>query len=264
MGAVVLANLVGLVVALFLVRRTIEFDFRFNWRFVSHFLKESLPMGAVLLMFTVDNKVDTVMLGSIKGNQAVGIYAVAYKVYDVLVLGAAYLMNALLPVLSRYADLTKNKDRLRRIYQRAFDLLLLMGIGVLLFAWFFAPLIVRVLTQHRYLEFADSTSVLRILSLALFLIYFNHLTGYTIVALGQQRVYFFIALGSLVFNIIANWLVIPQFSYYGAATVTVLTESLLLVATSILIFRLIKFIPSIFQFPQTAIQIIRQQGKFFD
>jgi len=152
---------------------------------------------------------------------------------------------------------------LKRIYQKAFDILLLMSIGVVLATWIFAPLVVRLITQQRFTEFSDSILVLRILSLALFLAYFNHLTGYTIVVLGQQRSYFFVALVALIFNVLANLIIIPQFSYFGAAAVTVLTEGLVLLITTFFVFRLTKIIPSLIQFPRTAIQLIKQKGKIF-
>lgn len=262
-GAVVLANLVGVVVGFFLAKKTVEFNWRIEKKFVKRLLTESFPMGAILLIFTIDNKIDTVMLGALKGNDAVGIYAVAYRIYDVLILGAAYFMGALLPVLSRYANLTKWQRKVQQIYQKSFDLMLLMGLIIAGGVWLLAPLVVRIITQQRLAEFGDSILTLRLLGLALFLAYFNHLTGYTIIALGKQRPYFFIALGALVFNIVANILVIPRFSYYGAAAVTIFTEGLLLVITIFFIFRLLKTIPSPFRFPKTAIEFFKSRGKIF-
>ncbi len=262
-GAIALANLAGIIVGFFLARKTVRFEWQLDREFIKKFLAEALPMGAILLIFTIDNKIDTVMLGSIKGSGAVGIYAVAYRVYDVLILGAAYFMIALLPILSRHADLTKWREKLKVIYQKSFDLLLVMGIIAVVGVWLLAPLTVRIITQRRLLEFSDSIGVLRLLGLALFLAYLNHLTGYTIVALGKQRRYFFIALGALVFNVVANVLVIPQFSYYGAATVTILTEGLVLIATTVFIFRLLGIIPSPFQFPKTVVEFIKDRGNIF-
>jgi len=130
--------------------------------------------------------------------------------------------------------------------------------------WFFSPLVVQILTQSRFVEFQDAVPVLRILSLAMFVAYFNHLTGFTIVALGKQRSYFFVALGALVFNLIVNWLVIPRFSYFGAAWVTLLTESLVLVVTTVFVFRLINLLPSLLSFPKTIGKIVkRKNDKIF-
>jgi len=263
-GAVLIAYLGAISVLSFLVSKTIKF--RLNWDkvFIKKFIKESLPMGAILLMFTVDNKIDTVMLGSMKGSGAVGIYSVSYRIYDVLILGAAYFMNSLLPVLSQYSDLKKWRKKLRIIYQKSFDILLMMGGFVIVLVLVLSPLIIKLITQNRFQEFFDSVLVLRILSLAIFLSYFNHLTGYTIVALGRQRLYFSVAISALVFNVLVNLLVIPRFSYYGAATVTILTEALVLFITLFFTFRLLKIVPSLFHFPKTLLQLIKQKGKILN
>jgi len=261
--AVVWASGVAVVIAGILALKTAKYVFQIDKEIMVELIRESLPMGAILLMFTMDNKIDTVMLGAIKGSGAVGIYAIPYRIYDVLILGAAFLMNALLPVISQYSDLERWKDKLRQIYQKAFDILFLMGSAGLVFILIFAPAIVRLLTWQRFGEFGDSVAVLRILVLAMFIAYFNHLTGYTIVALGRQRPYFFVAFGALIFNVIANLIAIPRFSYYGAAGVTVLTEGLVLMITSIFIFRLLKIIPSPVEFPKTLVEIFKTRAKIF-
>ena len=262
-SAVLLANLLAVSILGFLVKKVISLKLSWDFAFIKRFLKESLPMGTILLMFTIDNKIDTIMLGSIKGSASVGVYAVSCRIYDVLILMAAYLMNSLLPVLSRYADISKWREKIKIIYQKSFDILLMMGILAIVLVLIFSPLVIRLITQNRFVEFADSVLVLRILSLAVFLSYFNHLTGYTIVALGRQRLYLLVASSALIFNVLVNLVVIPRFSYYGAAVVTILTEALVLTITVVFIFRLMKIVPSLFSFPKTLLQLIKEKGKIF-
>ena len=69
---------------------------------------------------------------------------------------------------------------------------------------------------------------------------------------GFDGYYFIIVLAV----VLANLFVIPRFSYYGAAMVTVLTEGLVLVITTFFIFRLIKIFPSLTHFPKTIFQLI--------
>jgi len=261
--AVILANVIAVILAAILAIKTIEFKFQMNLSFIKSFFKECLPMGALLLLFTIYNKVDTVILGIIKGNEAVGIYAVGYRLYDVLVLGAAYFMNSLLPVLSQYSNIQKWRDKIRIIYQKSFDVLLMMGGLVLILTLILAPLAIRLITQQRFGEFFDAVLVVRLLSLAIFISYFNHLTGFTIVALGRQKWYFLIAAMALILNVIANFMVIPKFSYYGAAVVTIFTEGFVLMVTSFSIFRLIGFFPTLKDFPKTFKELIINRGKVF-
>jgi len=249
---------VGTLIAGVLALRMVKFTFCFDRKLVLGLMRESLPMGAILLMFTLDNKIDTVMLGAIKGSGAVGVYGVASRIYDVLILGAAFLMKALLPLFSRWSSLEDWQGKLKRVYQKTFDVLLILAAVMVVVVLAEAPLMVKILTQKKFAEFANAGLVLRILTPAAFLAYFNHLTGYTIVALGKQRPYFFIALSALIFNIGANLIMIPKFSYYGAALVTILTEAIVLAITSYFVFRLLHFTPSIVSFPRTAFQLGKQ------
>ncbi|MBU1127030.1 flippase [Patescibacteria group bacterium] len=262
-SAVVVANFLGLLVGGVFVFRTISFKPVLKGKFIKSFLSESFPMGAILLMFTIDNKIDTVMLGAIKGDRAVGIYAAAYRVYDVLILGAAYFMIALFPVLSRFSDLSKYKEKVKAIYEKSFNIMLFLAGVVFLGILIFAPLMVKVITQSRFSEFFDSILIMRFLSVAIFFSYLNHITGYTIVALGKQRQYFFIAAASVVFNVLINLFVIPRFSYNGAAMVTILTEFLVFIATTTFVFKTFGFSPSIKRLPKALVELVKSRGKIF-
>jgi O-antigen/teichoic acid export membrane protein len=80
--------------ALALAWRLTSFDFRLDFKLMKKILSESLPTGALLLLFSVYNRLDIFLLQSIKGAESVGVYGLAYKVHDNLVLGAAFLANA--------------------------------------------------------------------------------------------------------------------------------------------------------------------------
>ena len=259
-AAVALASFLSLILGWILTIRVVKISLSFNRQFILHYLKESLWMGAILLILTVVNKIDTVMLGILKGGDAVGVYGLAYRVYDVLILGAAYLMNSLLPVISQHADLEINKIKLQTLYQRAFETLILMAGILLIGVWIFAPLIISILTQGRYVEFQEAVPVLRLLSISLCFAYYNHLTGYTIVALGKQRSYFSVAIIALGFNVIANLLFIPVYSFIGSAWITILTEFIVSVLTTNLIFRLIKIKPSWQKLPGSIYLLLKSRG----
>lgn len=256
-----LATFLALILGIALIYRQTELQFNFSFTEIRPLLAEILPMGGILLMFTMDNKIDTLMLGMIKGSEAVGIYGIAYRVYDVLILGAAFLMNALLPVFSRWQNLNRWGSRLERAYQQAFDLLLVGGLLLAVGVYFGAPLLVGLLAGGRFAEFYPAVGVMRLLTVAVFLAYLNHLTGYTIVALGKQRPYFFVALASLVFNVAVNLVVIPRYSFYGAAVVTILTEALVLTITTGFICKLLHFAPSVLSFPATFTALAKQVAK---
>lgn len=258
-GAIILANLLATILAFLLATALVALDFSLSWPILQKIIYEALPMGGVLAVYSIYNRIDALILQAIKGSEAVGIYGVSYRIYEVLTLGAFYLMNTLLPIISR----EKDRGRLRQIYQKTLDILILGGGVVFAGTFFFAPLAIKLITWQRSGEFSQSILVLQILGLATFVSYLNHLTGYTIVVLGKQRGYLLIALAALIFNISANLLAIPAFSFFGAAWVTFLTEGLVFCLTSIFVAKTLRFVPSFLSFPKTGWELINRRGKIF-
>jgi O-antigen/teichoic acid export membrane protein len=197
-------------------------------------------MGAILLLFTAVNKIDTLILALLKGNSAVGIYALTYRVYDVVILAAAYLMSSVLPLLVQEYISGRGRSKVRELLKRIAAGMGLLVLVMLATVWLAAPLIIWVLTQKRFEEFGEAVGVLRILTLAAGVAYFNHLTGYTLVALGEQKRYLKVPILALIFNVGLNFLLIPRWSYFAAAWVTVATEGLALILSTRCLYEALK------------------------
>ena len=88
--------------------------------------------------------------------------------------------------------------------------------------------------------------------------------GYTIIALRKQAKSFYIAGLALGFNLTVNLVFIPLFSYKAAAVNTVLTEGLVLVLSSIVVYKKLAWFPRLTSFPKTLIDIIKKKGRIFD
>lgn len=248
------------IIALIAAFKIIPPNFQPNPRLIKHLLKESLPMGALLAVFSVYNRLDTFLLQAIKGEAATGIYVLAYKVHDNLVLGAAYLMNSFFPVLSGFpTNLKETKNRLTTLIQKAFDLLLAMALPLVVFIFLLAPFIINLLGGQ---EFTSSAAVLRILTFATGVAYLNHLTGYSLAALGHQRASLKFGLLALLVNLTLNLIFIPQYSYFAAAAVTFLSE-LLVFSLSFRYLRQIGYRLNFSSFPRTVWEFISQKGKVF-
>jgi O-antigen/teichoic acid export membrane protein len=256
------ASFLAALLALILGKRLTGFDFQPDWQLMKRIIKEALPTGALLLVFSIYNRLDIFLLQSIKGAEPVGIYGLAYKVHDNLVFGAAFLANAFFPVISRYdkiSELKKEFQPMREIYQKLFDILFIAGLVMTVLVLIFSPLIIQIIGGQ---EFSASILVLRILVLGTFVAYFNHLTGYSLIALGKQKVSLVVAVVALVWNVSLNLFFIPRFSYLAAAYITIATEGLVLVLTSIYLVRRFNLRPTL-TFPRTFIEIIKTRGKIF-
>jgi len=255
--ALVSSSFLACILGFFLVRSLVSFVFSYKPKILKTLFWEALPTGALLFLFSIYTRVDIFILKSLKGPEAVGIYGVSHKIYENLVLGAAYLMNALLPIISRLAK--RPSKKLSLIYKKTFDVLVFFGLVVFLTIFFLAGLIVEIVAGG---EFSASALVLRILVFGTFIAYLNHLTGYTLIALGKQKVSLLVAFFALLVNIFFNLLFIPQFSYLAASFSTVITEGLVFSLTSFYLAKKFGLYPS-FSFLKTLKQIILTRGKIF-
>lgn len=237
MWAWVISTIMAVGAGILLASRVSKISLNFDVVVARRLITEALPMGALLFTFSLYNRADVFLLQYFKGPESVGIYGLAYKVHENLVLGAAFLMTAAFPILVR---LYKNKQKeLKTILQKLFIVLTIGGFLMAVLVFMGSDFIIAILTSG---GFDESAIALRLLVFATFISYLNHLTGFSLVAFGRQRISFFIALFALFLNITLNLWLIPQFSWKAAAIVTVITEGFVLILSSLVIFKLIKIL----------------------
>ena len=124
-----------------------------------------------------------------------------------------------------YADAAR--DTFVRAYVLAIRMLLIVSIPIAVATVFLAEAIILFFGGREYLP--HSVIALQVLIWFLPFSYVNSLTQYVLIAINQQRFIttsFIIATG---LNIILNLILIPMYSYVGAAAVTIVSEVVLLV-----------------------------------
>lgn len=233
--ATALSGMLGLFLALKLARVVWKFDVKV----AQNIFRGAVPTGALLITFSLYNRVDIIILQHFGGSQIVAPYALAYKIFDNSVLGAAFLMNALFPHLAR-EFVAGASENLRNYFQKAFNLLLFAGLALFLFILVFAPVIINILSGT---ENHVAIPLLRILGLGLFIAYFNHLSGFSLIAFGKQQSSLLIAIFALAFNVLANIIFVPLYSYYASAWITVATEGLVLLTSFFVIWKTTGLLP---------------------
>jgi len=187
-------------------------------KIIGKLLRNSWPMGLYLLIFSAyDRAVDSLMISGMVGVIAVAQYGLAYKIYGALLQPAYFLVSSIFPIFS-----SKNEGK-KKIFLFSAALLFWAALGVVIIVLFLAPTIINILAGPR---FEESVLVLRILMGALVFSYFGHLFGFSLISRDGQKEMMRLGLVVLVFNLIANLIVIPRFGIVGAATVTVATEAL--------------------------------------
>jgi O-antigen/teichoic acid export membrane protein len=228
--AVVLGSLVNVVVTFAYSGKYLPSRFRWNPAMWKKILRASLPISLTAILSFLYFKSDTVLLSILplhggKVNAVeVGIYGAAYKVLEMLLLVPAIFVGNIFPIISSFW--ANKDDRLYDTLQQAFDLMATFGA--------FVTMVVAVLAKPIMLfiagpQFVVAALPLQILAVTIFVTYFTSIYTYTALALNEQRRLALVYLTATVFNIVANVIFIPQYSYIAAAIVTFLTEIIVIV-----------------------------------
>lgn len=170
---------------------------------------------------TVYDRLDVVVLAKLAGNFATGIYSMPYRAFSTLQVIPYGIMGALFPGFSSSAAGHDARQDCSRAMEVLYITALLIVLGTLAFV---RPAVLLVLGS----VYADSASTVKILVWASVPAFLNNALITLLLAAGREKAFVLTATICTVFNLSANLLLIPRFSYYGAATVTGLTELLLL------------------------------------
>ncbi|MFP3897384.1 MAG: oligosaccharide flippase family protein [Anaerolineales bacterium] len=221
-GVSIVVNVATLIVVYKLLRDTLfrpraALDLGFQRRM----LRISYPLMLNLLLATLFFKVAVLLLEWLTGDPRVlGWYSTAYKYADAVQIIPSFFTMALFPILSRYADAAR--DSLLRTYRLAAKLLLITAVVGALLGWALARELIAILGGSQYLP--QAANILRVMIWYMPIGFMNSLTQYVLIALDRQRFLTKAFAIGLVFNVMANMILIRQFGYMAAAYVAVASE----------------------------------------
>lgn len=253
----IIATLIAGLVSWAFASKFISLSLHFSKDFALILIKESLPTGALLALFYIYNRIDIVLLQNFQGNEVIGNYGLAYKIHDNLVQGAAFLMNAVFPLIAVNIPF----DRFKSYYLHAFNTLFIAGCTLIAFVTISGPLVINLVGGPAA---GPAIPILQILVFATAIAYLNHLTGYTLIAIGHQRTSLLIAFIALLVNVIGNLLLIPLFSSFAAAIMTIVTEGSVFLLSTVAIYRYTHIAPSLKFLPQTISLALKTRGRLFE
>lgn len=244
----IITHIVTLVLLFVLVRRVSDYYYyaflsvliniiigMSNWKYCHKYidLKFTLKMNVhkhlrpILTLFanniatSIYVNCDTTMLGWIIGNQSVGLYSMAVKIYNVLKNVMAAIYTVAIPRLSYYIG-KKDYDKLRKTYTEIFG-------GVTLLLLPMSAGIIGIANEVVYFmggaEYADAVLALQILSIALIGAIFGGLMAYCFnIPMAQEIINLKATTISAILNIELNTIIIPKLAHNGAAITTAISE----------------------------------------
>ena len=211
----------------------------FDWRFYKTVILKSWPLALTIVLNLLYLKTDTLILSLVKSADDVGLYGAAYRIIEVLTTLPFMFAGIILPILT-LSWFEQKKDYFALVLQKSFDLMAIFSIpivvGVLVLA---KPIIVLVAGP----DFTVSSLILKILIFAVVAIFLGCMFAHAVIAIEKQKkmigFYLFVSLSSIILYL----LVIPKFSYLGAAAITIYSEALIALFSAYIVWKYTKFIP---------------------
>ncbi|MDD5290429.1 MAG: flippase [Patescibacteria group bacterium] len=218
-------------------RKFLSFHFNFDKEIWRQILKKSWPIATYMIFSMLYFKADTIILSLYHSQSIVGLYGAPYRLLEALIAFPAIFMGLVSPHLSR-AWSENNLADFKRIFQKAFD-------ALSLFVWplFFGSVVLAgpIMNLIAGSAFAASAPILRILMFATGVIFLAHLTTFSVVAVGRQKQMMKFYIFAAACAVTLYFLLIPRFSYWGAAGVTVGVELFILLASYLMVKKTVHF-----------------------
>ncbi len=216
----VFSNLISFIYSYLVVSKKFsKVGFELDFTFLKNILKESLPFWFTMIFITFYFRIDTVMLGFMKGFQPTGWYNAAYKIIDALSAIPFIVVLAIYPAMSRFHKV--QEKFLQLLYKKSFYYLFMLGLPLAIGTTLVADRLILFVYKS---SFQNSAIALQVLIWALMFIFVNYVMGYLLNSIGKQILFTYSTGFCALLNIVLNFLLIPKYSYIGAGIATVFTE----------------------------------------
>lgn len=213
-------------VLLYLSRRYLSFSLRFDVSFWKQFLKQSFPLGISVLITFFYFKFDVILLSFLQGQEAVGIYGAAYKIIENVVFFPAMIVGLVLPLLSH--KIYDDKKSFRKVANATAKTFFLLVIPMVIGGFMLSEDIILLIGGEAFLE---SVIVLQILIFALAFMFFGNFFNALLVVANKESFLMKILFFCAIVNLILNFVLIPTYSFVGAAITSVITECMVVLLT---------------------------------
>lgn len=231
-----LGYLMMMVLSLVFSRRWVSINFGRDTAELKRIFKITVPFGLALLLSLGAFKIDAVLMSVLKiadwtNEAAVGIYQLAYKVFELVLVVPVFFMNVMYPILVRHFE--ESFENFKATFFKTLGFLFLAAILISASIFILAPLIVRILAKGE--SFSPSIEVLRIFAWQPPIFYLTAPLMWVVMVFKKQTKLIGVYAVAFLFNLVANFWLIPKYAFWAAAWITGATELLILILLGIIV-----------------------------
>jgi O-antigen/teichoic acid export membrane protein len=184
-------------------------------------IREALPFALATTALTIMNQIDVVLVGSLAGATAAGLYAVAARGAGLALFGALAVSTTLAPTASRLWT-QKEYARLQYVVTRAARGAFLFALGVAVVLWLFGTQFLLIFGP----EFAAANTTMAVLALAQVIDCGFGIGSLMLTMTGFQTVNFASVAVAVVFRVGLDVVLIPGMGALGAAVAAVVSVTI--------------------------------------
>lgn len=187
-------------------------------------LRVAWPVAATLVINTLYFRIDTFILSYTQSIATVGAYNLAYQIFQNILVIPAFIMNGYYPLMLR--SMNEGSSFFKLHLKNA--VLMMAGLGILGFIgiYLFSPWLIFLLTGG---GFQGSVITLNILAISLPAFFLSALLMWIMMAKKLYKPLLGVYVLAFFVNFLANWYLIPLYSFIAASWVTVGSEYLILI-----------------------------------
>lgn len=218
----------------FYAKKITNFWFDFDWQYIKHIFRISIPYWLALFLSVVYFKVDVVLLSILEpektSNLSIALYSLPMKIVEVLMMVGWFYLNSILWELSKNYE-QKNTNEINNIVKISFKILFWLSLFLLVMWTLFRDYIIELVANKDYINtpghIFSSSSVFFIVLLVLVFYFISNLFIYVLISSNKEGKLLKINVIVALFNIIWNIIFIPKYSFMGSWIITVLSQILL-------------------------------------
>lgn len=191
-----------------------------NYDFKQH-LKPILIFFALSCATIIYTNLDTVMLGFIHGDTAVGYYSTSVRIKSILLSIVTSLGAVLLPRLSYYIQ-NDQRQKFLELSNKSFKFILILAFSISIYFILYSKEAIFFLAGD---AFQESILPMQLVLPTVIFIGITNLFGIQIlVPLGKEKFVVYSVVAGAVINALLNWWLIPTYSYVGTAIANLAAE----------------------------------------
>lgn len=206
-----ISNLPGFLFSFFFLKKKFGYKYEFTLDRGMWLLKESLPLFGFVVLSTIFLQIDVVILDSYKGHYDVGIYSAGTRLTMPLSIIPNAIVTTVFPILVKRLNENENTEFISNM---VIKLLFVISFVMAAVFTFESKEIIVLIFGREYSLASLSASILYWSQIFLF---FSYYSLSVLIADNKQHYNFIFSGVQVVINIVLGLILIPTYSYFGAA-----------------------------------------------